>query len=127
MVDAAALATSSSVPHWKQRICICSIVRETAGAAGRNASWTRKCSRHFLQMLEYAPLGSACTCPHFGHVTGTVSLFGSGMQFVRRRAADNGRTSRVCQPVATPGLNSLLLGAGVSLYRDQNKEHPRWS
>jgi hypothetical protein len=38
MVDAAALATSNSVPHWKQRMCRCSIVRATAGAAGRNAS-----------------------------------------------------------------------------------------
>jgi hypothetical protein len=65
-------------------------------------------------MLEYAPRGSAWTCPHFGQVTGTVSLFGSGMQFVvadPQRQSPGNRLTRQAQ-----------LGAGYPYSRTRTKK-----
>src|SRR5258706_2295196 len=78
MVDWAASGTSRSVPHWKQRTCLCSMTGFFALTVGLNASAIRKCAWHFLQMVEYALRGSGWLWPHFGQATGTVLGLAAG-------------------------------------------------
>src|SRR5258708_6660768 len=76
MVDWALRETSNSVPQSKQTMC-----RRSRGAGSTAAlragffetSWMRMCPRHFLQMVEKAPRGSACECPQCGQSTMTLS------------------------------------------------------
>src|SRR5258708_37794965 len=101
MVDWALGATSNSVPQSKQTMCLRS---RGAGSAAAlrvvffETSWMRMCPRHFLQMVEKAPRGSACECPQCGQATMTLSglltvRFGllTGMQ--RSPARGNGEGS----------------------------------
>src|SRR4051812_5759106 len=79
MVDSAATGTSRSVPHWKQvilRFSTAAFFGATGAASfvGCFISSRRKCARHALQIVEYAPTGSRCEWPHLGHVT--VVVFG---------------------------------------------------
>src|SRR5712671_3048564 len=79
MVDLAASGTSSSVPHSKQRTCLCSMTAFWALTAGCSASSIRKCAWHFLQIVEYALRGSGWVWPHLGHATGTVFGLAAGV------------------------------------------------
>src|SRR6185369_14736945 len=76
-------------------------------AAGFSVSSSRKCARHFLQMVEYAPRGSACSCPHFGPVTATVLGLVEGGIVAER--AIRVLIQRQCADASAPvcaGLNS---------------------
>src|SRR4051812_32272627 len=82
IVDSALIGTSSSAPHSKQVIRLRSGPCSVAFGAGRRISGIRRCSPHFLQLLEMAVRGSSCWWPQRGQATRTLSCFFGGIYFL---------------------------------------------
>src|SRR6185312_7560824 len=79
IVDSALTGTSNSAPHSKHVMRFCAGPCAAALGVGRRISWTRRCSPHFLQLLEMAVRGSVCWWPQRGQATRTVSCFLGGI------------------------------------------------